>query len=361
MKINRNFLLSVGLLAGTIIGAGVFSLPYIFKAAGLTSGFFYLILAGVVYIVVYFMYAEIIAKTAGEHRFVGYTKIYLGKTMSFLAILMTVIQMILVLTIYLILSQSFGNLITTFGAPIEKMIVFWFLGSVSIFLSLRRIAWLEFLVTVGMIAIILLISFFGLQHWESLGKIAFAPDWGKFLLPLGPILFALSGRVAIPAMMKFNTPIKKAIAWGVLIPVAAYGIFILSVMAISPEVSEDAVSGLIGNIPAWALVIVGIFGILSLLSSYITVGFDVYRSLELDLRFPHWLQFILIIFSPLVLYFAGFTNFIQLVSFVGGIFLALEGIFIIWMWLKMAKKQVSLPIALLGLVFLVALVYEILK
>lgn len=361
MKIAKEFWLSVGLLSGTIIGAGVFSLPYIFKSAGITSGLFYLVLAAVAYIAVYFMYAEIISKTPGEHRFVGYTKIYLGKIVSFLAILMTIVQMILVLTIYLILSQSFGNLIIGFGAGFEKMVVFWFLGSVAIFLSLRRIAWIEFLITAGMIAIIILIAIFGFQNLENLNDVSFIPDWGKILLPLGPVLFALSGRVAIPAMLKFNAPIKKSIVWGMLIPVAVYGIFVLSVIALSPQISEDAVSGLIGSVPGWAVVVIGVFGILSLLSSYITVGFDVYRSLELDLRFPYWLQFLLIIFGPLAFYFAGFTNFIGLVSFVGGIFLALESIFIIWMWLKATGKRMSVPIFMLLLVFATALIYEILK
>lgn len=354
-------LLAIGLLAGTIIGAGVFSLPYVFNAAGLTSGFFYLALATVAYICVYRMYAAVIEKTPGDHRFVGYAKIHLGKAMSGAAILMTIVQMFLVLTIYLILSQSFGNLITAFGSGVEKMVVFWFLGSVAIFLGLRRIAWIESLIVLAMVAIIILLFILGVGRGTYISGSNWPPVWGNLFLPLGPILFALAGRVAIPAMVRIGGAVNKAIFWGVSVPAAVYALFVISVLALSPSVSRDAVTGLIGQVPVWILPVIGALGILSLISSYMTVGFDVYRSLSLDLRFPGWLQFLLIVFGPLALFFAGLRDFIGLVSFVGGIFIALESIFIIWMWLKATSRKVNWPVALLLLVFLVALVYEMLK
>ena len=121
------------------------------------------------------------------------------------------------------------------------------------------------------------------------------------------------------------------------------------------------VLGLIGYVPNWVLISVGIVGILAILSSYATIGLDVYSTLELDLKFSWWSRFAVIVFAPLILYFAGLNNFLGLVSFVGGVFLALEGIFIIWMWLKVTGKKFSLPIMALLLVFVMALVYEIIK
>lgn len=361
MKINKT-LLSAGILAGTIIGAGVFSLPYVFKTAGFASGFFYLILAAVAYIAIYLMYSEIILRTSGEHRFVGYTKIYLGKNFSWLAIFISIVQLIFVLTIYLILSQSFANLITGFGQPVQKIIIFWFLGSASIFLSLRKIAWLEFLITAGMVAIILMLFIFGLPKIGELPmRINFLPNWANFLLPFAPILFSLSGRVAIPEVVKSGGSIKKSIVLGVAVPAIAYALFVLAIIALSPNVSEDAVSGLVGFVAAPVLVLLGFLGIFSLISSYITVGLEAYSSLRQDLGFPDWLRFFLIIFFPIALYLAGFTNFLGLISFVGGIFLALEGIFIIAMWLRATNRKLSLPIILLGSVFVIALVYEIIK
>ncbi|MBI2024985.1 MAG: amino acid permease [Candidatus Harrisonbacteria bacterium] len=360
----KNFILSTSILAGTIIGAGVFSLPYLFKSAGLSIGFFYLALAAAVYIAVYFMYADVVSKTKGDHRFVGYTRIHLGENWSWLAILMTIVEMILVLTIYLILAQSFANLITGFGEGIEKMIIFWLLGSTAIFLSLRKIAWLEFLITAGMIGIFIIVFILALTGARFFESIPIAPNWFQVFLPFGAILFALSGRVAIPSMMKLSpSTARKAIVWGTVIPAIVYGLFVVSVLAVSPLVSEDAVSGLTVFVPAEIMIAIGILGILSLLSSYITIGFDIYKSLAFDLRFPRWLQFGLVFFAPLALYFAGLSNFIAMVGIVGGIFLGLEGIFLIIMWLRANKFSILQKpwVAPLLLVFEIAIIYEIIS
>ena len=111
MKFYRDFLLPTGLLAGTIIGAGVFALPYTFKTAGLSVGFFYLALAAAMYCLIHLFYADMIVRTPGEHRFVGYAKIYLGRPAFWQAIAMSVLEMVLVMTIYLLLSVSFLNLL----------------------------------------------------------------------------------------------------------------------------------------------------------------------------------------------------------------------------------------------------------
>lgn len=363
MKI-KGTLLSIGVLSGTIIGAGVFSLPYIFKSAGIASGIFYLVLGAVVYIIIYQMYAEVILKTDEKHRFVGYVRTYLGKGMSFLSILISIIQVVFVLTIYLILSQSFADLITDFGSSVEKVIIFWVIGSILVFIGAKKIAELESLVTAGIIGIILVVAVFALIKGSSASFLSgnILPDWKMALIPLGPILFSLAGRQAIPDLLKLGGDYKKSIAFGVIIPAIVYLLFVFSVLALSPVVTEDAVSGLIGQLPNLLFLgIIGFFGILSLVSSYGEVGEDVYESLDLDLKMPFWPRFALIIFGPIIMYFAGFQSFIGLVSFVGGIFLALEGLLIIWMWLKATGKKISLPIIALALVFLTALIYEIIK
>jgi len=357
----KNRFLSIGLLSGTIIGAGVFSLPYIFKTSGIFTGIFYLVLAVVTFYFVLSMYAEIVSKTPGEHRFVGYAKIYLGKWVSWLAILVTIIGMILVLTVYLVLSQSFAQLITSFGAPIEKMIVFWFLGSVAVFMTARRLAWLEFSIAIGMIAIFALIFVFGIPELSKIPTGDFLPKVGSLFIPLGAILFSLSGRVAIPPLVRLGGPVKKSILIGLIIPAVVYVVFVLSVLGLSLFVTEDAVSGLIGQVPAWVLFSIGVLGILSLITSYIAISFDVVKSLALDLRLPFWLQFLIIVFGPLALYFAGLQSFIGLVGLAGGVFLALESIFMIFIWLKMKDRKLTLPVTLLVLVFVAAFLSQLLK
>ncbi len=171
----KNIILPASLLAGTIIGAGVFALPFVFKEAGIVTGLFYLGFFSVCFTIIHLMYAEIILKTEGAHRFSGYAKIYLGNWGFWSAILMTIIGMILVLTIYLILSISFTNLIIPVQFNIfdsSKLLIFWLFGSAAIFLGIRQMAFWEFLITSSIVIIILIIFGYSLGHFD---KRIFAP------------------------------------------------------------------------------------------------------------------------------------------------------------------------------------------
>jgi hypothetical protein len=138
---------------------------------------------------------------------------------------------------------------------------------------------------------------------------------------------------------------KPAILWGTLVPAIVYFAFILGIFGLSSGVvAEDAVSRLVGRISYQFLAGIGILGLLSLWSSYILIGLNVKEILFLDLGLSRKISGLLVVGFPLALYLAGFTGFITLVSFVGGLFLSLEGILIILMWLKMNKVSAAPPV-----------------
>ena len=364
--IYKNFLLPVGLLAGTIIGAGIFSLPYVFKESGFALGFFYLALGAIIFTITHLMYADIILDTDGKHRFPGYAKKYLGQWAFWISIFIAVIQALIVLTIYLILSKSFLNIL--FGNSFEtiKILFFWILSSLGIFLSVRKLATLEFWITGGIVGIIVFIFGLGFTEFKTLTLDYFSPQWVNGLLPLGAVLFSLSGRTAIPALVDYFSSkgniidLKRSIEWGTILPAIVYGGFVLGVAALSPIITADAVSGLVGVVPYVVMLTIGILGLLSLFSSYIVIGLDVANTLRYDLKIPSILKILIVVGTPMLIYLAGFKNFIQLVSFTGGIFLALESIFIVVMWLKLYPKKIFVAIIPLT-VFLIALIYELIK
>ncbi len=366
----KSLLLQSSILAGTIIGAGMFSLPYIFKNAGIAFGIFYLAIISAVYILIYCFYADIVLNTAGEHRFAGYAKIYLGKSAFWFSLLMTVVEMIFVLAIYLILAVSFGDLIIPAGNGLLKILIFWLMGSVALFFSLKKIAWLEFVMTIGIIGIVALLLLYAVSGTSPWDGISWQINWQEWLLPLAPVLFALSGRVAIPTLVKFNAnpkAVRASIILGTIIPAIVYGLFVFSILGISNFVSEDAVSGLFGVLPQWLLVSVGILGLFALITSYVSVGLDVRNSLRFDFKLPLWATAIVVLGGPLAIYFLVSRQFLGLVGLVGGVFIGLEGIFLLVMWLRGAAsfkirliKKVS-PVILIALftVFIFAIVGEL--
>lgn len=371
----KNIVLPASILAGTIIGAGIFSLPFVFQQAGLLSGLFYLIFFALLFALIYLFYADLIIRTPGEHRFVGYADIYLGRWGFWAAIFMNLVFLLFTLAIYLILAPSFSKLFIADGS-LCHLLGFWILGSTAILFSTKRIALAEFFITAGICLIILLVFVLGIGGLFEQGNLKWLPpDLSNFLV-VGPILFSLAGAVAVPEIVSYfresKIPLgylKKSLIFGTAVPTFVYFLFIIGVISLSVYVSEDAVSGLISNVPLPVLAAIGILGFLSLISSYIVIGLNVRRIFNYDLFLPNWLSKLLVIFIPISLYFAGFRNFIESVSFVGKFFLPLEVIFILLIWIR-ANRKAEMPPLLVGrraflfvpvilAVFFVVLIYAI--
>ena len=126
---------------------------------------------------------------------------------------------------------------------------------------------------------------------------------------------------------------------GSLAPAFIYLIFILGILSLSGTISQDSVSGLIGRLPPSILGLLGGLGLISLWSSYIVIGRDIKKSFEHDFNFPQIFSGLIVVLSPLFLYFMGFQNFLKLVGLAGGVFVGLESIFVVLMWRKASKLE----------------------
>ncbi len=353
MKAFREFILPTSILAGTIIGAGIFSLPYVFSQSGLGLGYLFLVLFGLVYVAVHTMYADILIKNGDQHRFAGLAKIYFGRFGHGLSVLMTIIEMFFVLTIYLVLSVSFVSLIFPKLPAIYQLVIFWWLGTLIIFSGTKKMAFFETLAVTGILAAIAIIASLGVADFLNKPFIFVSPLWKSWLLPFGALLFSINGRPAIPTVTHYfrrnGFPVEKSkwpIIWGTLIPVAAYGIFVAGALGMSSVVTSDTITGIVSSIPSHVLVLaLAVLGALSLISSYFAIGLDVFKSLELDLKFSKRFAMFLVIALPLIIYFFDMGNFITLIEIAGGIFIGVEGLLIVAMWSKMKKGLIGAGIS----------------
>src|ERR1051325_7446024 len=108
---NRSFILGTAILAGTIIGAGIFSLPYVFAHLGVVVGAIYLFLFGVVYFFIHKMYAELVDQFPEDREFYYLLKKFISPAFARFAIFTVISGIVLELTVYLILSPSFGTIV----------------------------------------------------------------------------------------------------------------------------------------------------------------------------------------------------------------------------------------------------------
>ena len=338
----KTFIAPVSLLVGTTIGAGIFSLPYVFSKSGLWLGLIYLLILSLASFVIHLLYADIVVRTYdGHHRFPGYAKIYLGKYGEIFANFVIFTTLLLMLTVYLILSVSFTSLIFPQIPEYFKIFVFWILGSTAILFGIKKEALFESLTTFITLAIILVIFIFG--FFGDFSKINFSSFINlKFaLLPLGPVLFSLIGQTAIPPIVVYFkneeleiSQIKKIIFWGTILPAIFYFLFILGIFGLSGNISQDAVSGLINHVNPIFLILLGVFGFISLWDSYASIGTDIKKILNYDWSLSKITASLVAIFVPLILYLLGLKNFLGLIGFVGGIMLSLWALLIIIIWKK---------------------------
>lgn len=350
----------IGVLSSTIIGAGIFSLPYIFNEVGALNGVLFLVFFAVIYIVIHSMYATLVVKNPGM-EFGSIAKKYLGSFGGVIQWLM-VGELLLVCFAYLVLAPEFF-LILFGGNYWVYVFIFWILGVFGMSLSMKGI---EISQTIGLFAIFGLVSmvgiygfFFGAPH--SLNKEIVSMS--QFFLPFGPLLFAFSGRPSIRKIVEAldqneKKKIYSIIVWGTIIPAVIYGIYALGMLRMYKV--GDGVIGTILNFPWIILSVLAVLGILVLWTSYFIIGMNIRDILVYDVHIKKSIAFFIASCVPLLLFFLGIKNFIEIIGFIGGVFLAFEGILIVLMWCKQAKKNIYFFVSILiFLVFCIALIQEV--
>lgn len=344
----KHSIFPISFLVSSIIGAGMFALPFAFQQAGLGLAALYLFCFGLIATLVHLIYADVVLRTREtRHQFPGYVRQYLGDTAGTFSNILVYLALLFTLTAYLILSVSFLSIIAPTISPFMALFLFWALSTVVIFTNIRNTALFDTITTsITLLAIGAIFIYWGSS--VPFNAAAFPPfNATAALLPFGPVLFSLLSFSAIPPLVAYirkeSIPVaylKKVIAIGSLTPAFFYFLFVVSVWGISMSVSPDSVSGLINSAPASLLLVLSILGLVSLWDSYATVGRDMSKLLEYEWRLSPGTTLALVAAAPPVLYMLGFQNFITVVGAVGGILFGTLGILIVLTWKKAAKVRI---------------------
>ncbi|MFA6407705.1 MAG: aromatic amino acid transport family protein [Candidatus Paceibacterota bacterium] len=360
-----SFLSAVSVLASTIIGAGIFSLPYVFKNVGLLSGVVYLFLFAAVYSMIHLMYVRVLQTTEEKHQFTYFAEKYLGVRFGKIAGGVILLELFFVLTVYLVLAPQFISLAIGISGW-QALLLFWIFGSVVLFIPSRLLGWAD-LFGIGSILLIVGIIVMRGGQSEILVPLAQPLNWFLFLFPFGPLLFSLSGRPALASIVEEWRRAKKsfslgwAIVVGTLISAAVYFFFVVGVLRLNPFVSPEALTSLT-TLPFFLYSLLGVLGIVALWTSYFMISISARDTLQEDMGVSSWVSASIVLFIPLVLVFISSTTFLSLISFTGGVFLAFEGVAVITIWRRAfpqhGLRNVVLP---LYFVFIAAFVFEIVR
>ena len=367
--LSKNCIYGLCTLSGTIIGVGLFSLPYITSQVGIWVILGYFLGLGALAIVVHLLFAEVALKTPDFLRIPGFVKFHLGKSAGKIAFITFTFGMFGALLAYLIIGGEF--LTSLMPALFESSqlnqvfytLIYFTAGALVVYSGSKTVAKIEFVGLILFFLVLLAILYKGLPYF-SLNKLASFSEERDFFLPYGPILFSLWGTALIPEIEemlgKKKHLLKKIIPAAILLPILAYLSFIFLITGISgQDTSKEAITGLgvfLGNgIIDSAL----FFGLLTTFTSFIILGLTVQKVFWYDFKVDKRLAWLITCFVPLVLFLAGFQDFIDVIAFVGGVLLGIDGVFIILMYQKVKKKKVPFFTYPLIFIFILGIIYQI--
>ena len=344
--LSNPFLLVLSTLVGTIVGAGIFGLPYVVAKSGIIPGVFYFVFLGGVVMILHLMFGEIALRTKEKHRLIGYASLYLGGWAKKLVTVSTVVGIVGALLAYIIIGGDFlyivfGSLIPFSSATFS--VVFWFLLSLFILLGIQAIARIEFFTNVVLFIVVGIIFIFALPHLQAENFVFF--DSSFLFLPYGVVLFAFLGLSAIPEvaeLFKHNSEkrsLDNLIVWSFIIAGGLYAAFTLFVVGVSGNAtSQDALRGLTPFLGEKVVVLGALFGLLALADSFLVIGNYLKNSLRYDYKLPYGVSAAAAIFSPIVLFLFGLREFIVVIGVVGALVAAVEGLVIILIYRTIKEK-----------------------
>lgn len=344
-KKNIKFIRGIGMMIGSIVGVGVFGLPYAFAQSGFSVGLAVLLFMAVLLTTLQLMYAEVVIQTPGKHRLVGFVRMYMGHRWSGLALVTLAASMWGAMLAYIIIGGNFFHLLfgQTLGVP-EFVCSLIMAGLVSYFIyrGLQFASKAEVFMILLLLLLFVFIIIAATPHVNPRNLIT--TDWTQMMVPYGVVLFAMAGAAVVPELKEVigrenRNRFGLVIMIGMVVIALLYGTFSFAVVGVTGGATTDiAFDGLIPVLGAFFKTIVALLGSLTILSIYMLIGVELQNMFRYDFKMKKPVAWALTALVPIGLFLAGMREFIALVGFVGAVFGGIHGILIVRVYEKMRDK-----------------------
>lgn len=333
---------------GSVIGVGIFGIPYVFAQAGFGIGLMHLLLIGAVNLVILLIYADIVMNTKGHHRISGIVSRYAGPWWGHIASFLLFASSWGAMVAYVIIG---GEFLQSIFAPwldwslISWQLLFFVVSAALLIGGLGFIARLEVVFVFGLLALLLVVLIAAVPHAE-IGELM-VNDATMWFLPFGVVLFAFGGLAALPEMAdvlgRRKSNLRKALLVGVGTVTIVYAVFAGVTVAVTGiGTTSEAILGLGAVIGDWALGLGAVIGLFSVFTSFLILGISIMNGLVFDYKWRYFRAWWLAISIPLVIFLAGARDFINVIGFTGAILMGFLSLLIIFTYTK-AKRDVCTP------------------
>jgi len=335
-----NFWKATAVLVGTVVGVGIFGIPFSFVKAGFGIGFLFLLLVGSLTLLIHLIFGEVVLRTQGKHQLTGYARIYYGEKMKKFMLFSVLLSMYGALLAYIIIAGDFlENVLSLFFnySSADYSTFFWIILSLLVYGGIKRVAKIDMFLSIIFISVIFFILFAGFSKIDYSNFALFNRDF--WFLPYGVLFFAFGGLSAIPLQGEVlgndKRVLKRAIIWGTLIPGIIYAIFALTVVGVSGEVTTpEAISGLLDFLGEKIVIIASMFGILTITTAFLGQSQALIEVFNFDYRFSKKVSWLLAVLVPYLLFVLGVRNFIDVISLVGAVAVGFQGLIVILIYKK---------------------------
>ncbi len=333
------------LMLGTIIGAGTFALPAAMSQTGVAAGTVAFWIAALAILVIHLLYADIILAntSAASHRLPAQAGASLGPWGRRIAYLSHPAQIIGACLAYLILGGEFLNQLATqagFGdGALWWQLAFWAGGAATVFVGLKFVARVEAALTWTLGVLLVIATALYVPHLQHTAIVT--AHWTPALDNAGVFLFAIFGWAVIPevasVMGRRQRETRLAVALGTLgaaLLIWFFGAF--AAAALGANAGPEQLGSLFPPMLAWLL---PALGFLAVATSFITLIQDLKAMLHLDAHLSKPVAWAIALGSPLFLLFVTARNFLDTVSFVGGVVTGFNAILIAIMAHRVLRKR----------------------
>jgi len=359
---HKHTLIATLYMIGTIVGAGIFGVPYVMSVAGIPIGIAYLVLLGGAILLTHGFYARIVAETEGRHRLAGITRARLGMGAAHLVSVTTTVELFGALLAYIILGGSF--LSTLFGGDMFLWSVGFFvvMGFVLMMPFMKAqyvmslLTWMMLFMALAMVALIV-------HKVQPAAFISY--DLKKWFVPYGVIFFAMGGLSGVPdivdSLRKDARASVRAAHWGTALAVLVTAVFGVVIASVSRgATSQNAVSGLVPFVGEGIVFAGAVFGLFAVATSFIAFGNNLREQMQFDFKVPHVLALALTLGIPLAAYLLGARNFIHVIGFIGAFFGVVNGIVVGAMAWKLPNLRFRWAIPPIILLFVAGFLAQVL-
>lgn len=342
----KRFWIASASLAGTIIGVGIFGVPFAIAQSGWFLALGYFLVLGAINLLQHLFYAEAAIACPEPLRLAGLSRRYIGRRVRpFAAVALTggywgaLLAYIIVggAFLHMLLSPLFG------GEPLIYQLVWMGLGAAIVFFRFDVASRINFAGFVAMFAAMLaILAAAGVRVDSSLFQSLPA---GDPFLAYGVILFSLSG---LPAVLEMEDILKgdhrryrQAIVIGTVgatLLTAAFGFIVWG--ASGPLLTDDSITGLARAIGPWVGLLGAAFGFLAVATSYVATALNLRSFFEYDVSLPRAAAWLATIGVPAALFFIGAENFVAVIAFTGAVFGGMTAVIISLLYVAVTKKHV---------------------